>query len=181
MREIEIKAKLNNYSEIEKKIESLGCKIIKKVEQIDSIFIEKNKYYNELKRGDRVLRIRKENGKNIFTLKISQSNELDCIEENVVVEDDKKLEIIIDYLGYKKILTISKKRKTCKYNNYKICLDRVEGLGDFIEIEQILEYNDSTGNEQAELKSFLNKLFGVDTDDIITQGYDTLLLNKTTI
>ena len=69
----------------------------------------------------------------------------------------------------------NKKRRKCRYNEYEVCLDEVEGLGNFIEVEKITEGEGEV--IQRELFNFLMKL-GVNKEDKIEQGYDTLMYNK---
>ena len=54
-----------------------------------------------------------------------------------------------------------------------ICLDKVEGLGEFIEVEKITEQDDSI-QTQKKLFDFLKSL-GISEEDQVFKGYDTLI------
>ena len=175
MKEIEVKAKIEDFNIILTKLKTMGCKLSQPLYQEDKIFLSKDMEFSDIKKGTNVLRIRCEGDKVKFTLKKPQSNELDCIEREIEVSDSKQMEDIISYLGYKEVVQVNKIRRKCQYKDYKICLDDVENLGKFIEIEKLSE--DDALKIQEELIHFLENL-GVNKKDRILQGYHTLIYNK---
>ena len=80
-------------------------------------------------------------------------------------------------MGYKSAVQVKKTRKTAKYKDFEICLDFVEDLGDFIEVEKIAGENADSGQIQNELFEFLLNL-GIRNENRVTQGYDTLIFLK---
>ena len=56
-------------------------------------------------------------------------------ELEVKVSDEKVLEEILDKFGLKKLGLIDKFRETFNLNEFEICLDKVKGIGTFVEIE----------------------------------------------
>ena len=180
-KEIEVKAKVENFDFLLSKLKGLGCNISDLVEQRDKIFLSKDMKFtdivcaSEIIQGTNVLRIRESNGKVKLTLKIPQKNEMDCIEREVEVNNAKQTLDILEYLGYKEVIKVNKKRIKCNYKNYEICLDEVEELGKFIEVEKITDEEPS--KIQEELFIFLESL-GVKKEDQVFQGYDTLIYNR---
>ena len=83
---------------------------------------------------------------------------------------------ILTVLGYPQALTIKKTRSKKVYNDYTICIDEVEGLGNFIEVEKLVTDGD-INVIQDELFEFLVSL-GIQKEDRILDAYDTLLLKK---
>lgn len=151
---------------------ALGCVLSSPITQEDSVFTPRGSSH-PVPSGTNVLRIRKQNDKYILTLKQPQINELDCIEKEVEI---KNPEIYIDMfklLGFEAFSHVKKTRQTCTYNGYDICLDEVEDLGTFIEVEKITDGNNSE-KVQEELFTFLESL-GIKKEDQVIHGYDILI------
>lgn len=109
-------------------------------------------------------------------MKKQLENELDNIEHESMISNPNHMENILKDIGFYEIVQVKKKRKKCKYQDLEICVDNVEGLGDFIEVEKLCEEGDSL-QVQEELFRFLESL-GVRREDRIMIGYDTLVYNK---
>ncbi len=134
--------------------------------------------------GSNFLRIRKARGssseypggwKIIFNIKQPQSNELDCIERETEINDADQMKGAIELLGYHQAIHVVKTRTKTKYQDMEICLDEVEELGSFIEVEKIVEGEGET--VQNELFGFLETI-GVSKENRVLKGYDTLLYIK---
>ena len=81
---------------------------------------------------------------------------------------------IFSSLGYKKIYPVIKRREYFHKNNISACIDQVEHLGNFFELEIIVE-NESEKNQALEqLLNLLGEL-GYQKDDIITRSYLSML------
>jgi len=143
------------------------------LKQDDIIFLDKSITFPEIKSGITVLRIRNSDGKFILTLKKSEENELACIEKEIVIDDPTQAKEILEHIGYREVVTVSKTRQKCNYNGLKICLDTVDKLGTFIEVEKMTDETDST-KVQNELFEFLVAL-GIREEDRVMVGYDTLM------
>jgi adenylate cyclase, class 2 len=177
MREIEVKAKIKNIKIIKKKLIKLGCVLSGSIIQEDKIFIHKSINYPFKKKDKVVLRIRKSNSRHILTLKKNKTNELDCIEKETCVDKPKEMQEILVYMGYRIVATVKKRRQKCKYKDINICVDNVNSLGKFIELEKITE-NKSNGKKiQEELFDFL-KLLGIKKEERVFKGYDTMISEK---
>tara|TARA_Y100000310_G_C20588884_1_gene766913 strand:+ start:562 stop:1104 length:543 start_codon:yes stop_codon:yes gene_type:complete len=172
MREIEVKAKVKNLDEIKNKLKWMTCSFGEETLQEDSIFLKKELDLLSIPLGTEVLRIREMENKILFTLKVSQKNELDCIEKEVVVDSKETMEEILKGLGYSKKVQVRKKRLKGKLRGYTICLDKVSGLGSFVEVEKIS--SEETEKVQEELMKFLESL-GISREKRIEKGYDTLM------
>ena len=85
-------------------------------------------------------------------------------------------EILQKALGIKVI--VDKKRKIYFIENVKFHFDKVEGLGEFIEVEAI-DFNGSIGIEKlmAQCK-YWAAILGISEKDYIAQSYSDLLLAK---
>lgn len=177
MKEIEIKARIRNFNSVINQLKKIGCKISEPITQKDIIFLGDNLGFLDIKGGTNVLRIREENGKISFTLKQRQKNELDCIEKEVIIDNLKEMEDILSHLGYHEVIRVNKKRRKCNFKKYNICLDEVDGLGKFIEVEEMSKEKNAI-RVQDELFRFLQTL-GIKKEERITKGHDTLIYNET--
>ncbi|WP_423792250.1 class IV adenylate cyclase [Methanocaldococcus indicus] len=168
MFEIEVKAKIDNKEEIIKKLKSLNFSFVKKEYQEDIYF---NGIDRDFKETDEALRIRDVCGNYYLTYKgpkldkISKSRE----EIEVRIEDKEKMKNILKKLGFKEVRVIKKCREIYKKdNNITVCIDDVEGLGTFIELEkEAEEYNKNDVQELLNLLELLN----ISKENIITKSY----------
>ena len=173
-KEIEVKAKLNNPEEAESKLKALGCVLSEPIIQHDTIFVDDNYgIFDEFQPNKNLLRIREAKGKFILTLKQPKSNELDSIEHESEIADPAEIKEILEHMGLHEVVQVHKVRRKTNYNDWEICLDQIEGLGAYIEIEKIAENLDVEA-VQKELFEFLQSL-GVKPEDRVTTGYDTLV------
>ncbi|OGG44785.1 hypothetical protein A2841_02310 [Candidatus Kaiserbacteria bacterium RIFCSPHIGHO2_01_FULL_48_10] len=173
MQEIEAKAKVNSPQELISKLEGLGCKLSDPIIQKDRIFVPQGVVAIPVPNGTNVLRIREQNDHYLFTLKQPISNQLDCIEHELTIDNPKTMVSIIELLGFHEISSVSKKRRKCKYQDIEICLDEVDQLGTYIEVEKMTEKEKGVA-VQKELFSFLQKL-GISETDRTHDGYDILI------
>ncbi|MEI8270244.1 MAG: class IV adenylate cyclase [bacterium] len=179
MYEVEVKMHLNNREAVIKKLKDLGCIFGEVLHQIDYIFIpEEVSFPPPL--DVPVLRVRKENEKYFFTMKISMSNRQDCIEKELEIFEGEKMLEILKFLKYKQVPVVDKKRIKTKIREIEVVLDEVVGLGEFLEAEKIVHTHDGEERKkiQEELLSFLETL-GIKREDQIVNGkYDIMLYEK---
>ncbi len=173
--EIEVKARVKDFDDIISRIKSMGCVLSEPIIQHDYIYNKKGLDIRKGYHDSPVLRIREQEAKIIFTLKKNRSNELDCIEKEIEVSNKDKLRDIIELLGFEKTVEVHKKRIKTNYKDYEICLDEVENLGYFIEVEKMSD--EDGGKVQNELFDFLKGL-GVEKEDRVLIGYDTMVWLK---
>lgn len=171
--EIEIRAKINDLKKTEQDVINLGAKLIKKVKQIDEYFGEINLYkkigYSFL------MRVRDEKNKKFITYKGAKSKKDGIWEEYEfeINDPNKAINMFID-MGLEKVAVVNKYRKEYKLkNDLTICLDNIDGLGSFIEIESL---NNKDINKNS-LKEVIKKL-NIKESQIINKGYITILLIK---
>ena len=74
------------------------------------------------------------------------------------------------------MVVVDKRREIYFVGNVKIHLDRVRGLGKFVEVEAISR-GGSLAKAQAQAHRF-QKLFGVKDSDIVPQSYSDMILAK---
>ncbi len=176
MYEVEVKARLRDRAEIKQKLEDFGCVFGEELHQIDHIFVPKGESFPTPFQVP-VLRIREQNGKYIFTLKISQSSRQDSLERELEISNGSMMTQILNLIGYEEFILVDKKRIKTNYKDMEIVLDDVKGLGEFVEVEKIVTHEDPEArkNIQKELQVFLETL-GISPEDHVVDGkYDILL------
>lgn len=171
MNEIEIKIKFENLKAVVQKIEALGCKLSKPQIQKDVIFVSTAMKEYKVVKGTVILRTRDENGKSTFTLKKQSKVNLSSKEFNLEIEDSETLHKMLSLMGFRELVKVTKTRRKGKLGKYTICIDEVERLGNFIELEYITERTDYN-NVQTEMLLFLKNL-GIDTKNQVFTPYDT--------
>jgi len=176
-KEIEVKARVSDLEVLAKKLENMGVVLSEPIIQNDQTFIDESYgSYDKFQPGRNILRIRENNGKFIFTIKQSQSNELDSIERETEIAEPEEFREALLLMGYKPAVEIHKVRRKAKYKDYEICLDEVKELGSFVEVEKITDEKNAD-EVQNKLFEFLESL-GVKREDRVTNGYDTLIYLK---
>lgn len=170
--EIEIRAKINNINDVEQNIIKLGARLLKETTQVDEYFGEINLYqkvgYSFL------MRVRNEGDKKFMTYKGAESKKDGVWEEyEFEIDDAKKTVEMFKAMGLEKVITVKKYRKEYVLDGLTICLDVIDDLGNFIEIESL----DDRNINKNSLKSLMRKL-GIKEDQIIHKGYVTMLLIK---
>jgi adenylate cyclase class 2 len=179
MYEVEVKARLGNKEEVKKKLQDLGCVWSEELHQVDHVFISEELEFPP-PIGTSVLRVRKQNGKFFFTLKISKTSRQDSLERELEIKDGEVMIDILKLLRYKEVPRVDKRRIKTKYQDMEVVLDTVEQLGDFIEAEKIVKYED--GEERKKIKQelfgFLATLGVTEADHVVDGKYDIMLFEK---
>jgi len=166
MIEVEIKARTKNTNGIRKRLDRIGAKFIKKEKQTDRIFghdrfldannmvIEKGLLARIRTAGKRVVLEFKEVARFGGGLEIKS----DLNDINAGLELLRKLE-------FKEAFTVSKIREQYAYNDFSVCLDSVNGLGNFIEIEKMI----TTQEEKEKARKECLDLLGVLSPDLVVE------------
>lgn len=172
--EIEIRAKINNPSAFQKKLQKLdGITVKKQAER------QTDTYIKHSRDKDRVIvfRIRRKEKNAILTLKAKSSileKDVAWKEINIPISEPDKLEDILMTSGYGYVVLVDKVRDSFRYLDYEINVDNVRDLGYFVEIEYITKEEKSIDREISKMKSILCQL-GCTQGDIIEKGYVPLL------
>lgn len=172
MREIELKFKVDNLDKIINYLESINCKLSTTIVQNDSIFVE-NLNNTESTEGSVWLRIRKTNDKIELNYKKQSAKKMESEEIEFEVNSYEKANDFLKALGFKQWVEVNKKRRYTKYKDCNICIDQVERLGDFIELELLVESKDNYNYEEQLLS--IAKELNIDVNNRINSHYDTMI------
>jgi len=179
MREIEVKLKIKNFEDLENKLKEKGCVLSDPISQHDVIYSLKSstEEFESSKAGDIIIRIRHLKDKAELNLKQQCSSEMDNLEYETEVKDPEEMNKILLTLGYSPIVEVKKTRRKGKLGEYEICLDEVEQLGTFVELEKMADDNTNPEKIKEELFVELESL-GLSRKDEETKGYDTQIYFK---
>ncbi len=180
--ETEIKLRVNNLDDVEKKLLSIGAKLVD--------FVEETDYYIDLRPCidlrslDMALRVRVSrnilNGsvKCELTFKGSRVSSYPKIRKEVSVNIDnaENLLEIFKGLGFNKVYAVSKTRKVYQFENFLVFLDNVAELGSFVEVETRNVTGQSISELANALRSFL--LYAGIAGEVVEKTYLELLLEK---
>lgn len=177
MKEIEVKAKLKDKEKVLEKLKSMGCILSLPIKQIDTVYTKIIGNIDEYMKNDHFLRIReKSDGTFIFTVKKPTSwNVLTKSEHETEIKNKNELEQAIFLMGYKIANKVIKNRITTHFNEFEICIDEVEKMGTFIEVEKIS--GDDINKIRKEVNDFLI-LLNVSLDDEVKKGYDVIAVEN---
>lgn len=164
MIEVEVKAKIDSFEEMEKRLENLGAIKSKKEFQEDIYFASP---IVDFAQTDEALRIRTTNNNTFITYKGPKLNKDAKTRKEVEmsIESAGKAKDIFEEIGFKEVRTVRKNRQYYTYENFEISLDDVEGLNPYMEIEISLEDGNDYDYAQKSIFELFEKLG-------ITEGFE---------
>lgn len=168
MIELEIKVPCADLSTLVSRLHDLGARHVEDLEQEDVYF---NSPMHDFGRTDEALRLRRENERCRITYKGPKLDKDTKMREEIEleIEDLTKMSLVLERLGFSPVLRVPKCRTVYSYGNLEVCIDRVEGLGDYVELEyagddldagkqEIMRAKLALGLEGNERRSYLELL-----------------------
>jgi len=134
MLEIEIKAPCKDLKRLESDLQRIGARDFGTLVQADVYYAHPDRDFGAT---DEALRLRTENDLTVITYKGPKLDEGSKTREEleVSVASHRTMGTILDRLGFRPVMKVSKRRKVYGIRGVSVCLDQVEGLGDFVEFE----------------------------------------------
>lgn len=130
---------------------------------------------------DKVLRIRTEGSRSILCFKqwhrdAATGKRVYCDEFETEVANSEIMEKLLAGLGFKPMITVAKKRKSYKADQFIVALDEVAELGTFVEIELAGEV-ENPAQGLASIYDFLAKT-GVKNYSVQSKSYSAMMLER---
>lgn len=176
MLEIEVKYRVHEpqLEAVKDKITSLKLKQRTASRQVDAIYLkEPHTSFTTFTQGDPVARVRVD-GENISMTVKKSVDDATRIEHETSCGDYEVACKIFETLGYNRVVEVDKERTEHVSDDVIITLDKVKGLGHFIEIEVLAQ--DASQKDAATAKiASVAKSLGLSDDMIELQKYDELL------
>ncbi|MGZ7116543.1 MAG: class IV adenylate cyclase [Methanobacterium sp.] len=170
MIEVEVKAHVTSFKDVESNLNVIGAVKSRKEHQIDTYF--NNPHYRDFEITDEALRIRKTTFNNgefriVLTYKGAKLDDISKTrkEIEVDVENSDKMRSILENLGFKPVADVEKYRTTYLLNQYIITLDTVQNVGKFVEIEKEVK-------EGEDFKYALDEIFRLYKKLDIEDGFE---------
>ncbi|MFN3384846.1 MAG: class IV adenylate cyclase [Archaeoglobaceae archaeon] len=165
---MEVEAKFRLKKGVFEKVERIA-KFVEEKEECDLYFSHPCR---DFAKTDEALRLRIEKKVKMTYKGPKIDDETKTREEvNVLVDNFENAVKLLELLGFKKFRWVKKVRKIFVLDNAIICVDQVEDLGDFIEIE-VQEFSDKG-------KIFeIAEMLGYSKEESIRSSYLELILEK---
>jgi len=166
--EVEVKASVKDFVDVQEKLIQIGAVKIKKEHQKDVYYNAPHKDFGET---DEALRIREipENGKNrvILTYKGAKLDDVSKTRKEIEVDvsEAKNTALILENLGFRKAATVKKDRDIYHLDEFIITLDSVYGVGTYVEIE-------TEAHEDEDTHKSLSKIFDIYKEIGIEEGFE---------
>lgn len=181
--EVEIKVKVDDLTEIREKVAKIG-KLVKAIKQIDEYYTPLHRdFFAQKPHPTEYLRIRTNPDKVVLEYDVSinkrEDGDYDYAEEyETEISNPEELRKILNFLDFKKAVTIKKNREYWQCGGIEVALDEVKDLGSFIEAEA---KGDFKGDKEAK-KACIDFLENLGFKDVeknqIKKGYSELFLEN---
>jgi adenylate cyclase, class 2 len=173
MREVEVKYEVRDTEALLVALKTRGIELGASVCQDDQAYAPSGWSYGDPRRGVSFVRLRTVDGRHTFTLKRPAENTLSCDEYETAVADRDQMHHAIVAMGFYPTVRISKARRTADLGHLVLCVDEVDGLGNFLELERMVPNGVPGESVQAELAGFVTSLdIEVERTD---ETYDSLV------
>jgi adenylate cyclase class 2 len=173
VREIEVKFHIQDAEALMVALKARGIELSEPVRQDDQAYAPEGWSYGDSKLGVSFVRLRTVDGRHTFTLKRPAENALACDEYETAVADRDQMHCAILAMGFRPTVRIAKARCTAELPDLSLCVDEVDGLGSFLELERMVHEDVPGEAVQAELAAFVASL-GVKAERT-EETYDSLV------
>ena len=174
MIEIEVKVRAD-HSKVRSILKNIGATKIGVENQSDSYFAAPHR---DFAKTDEALRIRSLEGQAVLTYKGPKIDKVSKTREELETPvDEVSATKILHSLGFSNAGIVRKKREVFSAGEITVCLDAVEGLGEFLEVEIVAEDEKELDITRGKLFEFL-KQFGAGEKDSIRTSYLEMVLEK---
>lgn len=183
MKEIEILVEV--YDEPQEIIEKLNKFEFKGIKETTDVYFydpkRDNLKPNDDMQIDECLRIRTKNNEHYITYKVDKFDEngkwLYSDEYETKFADLDMLNIIINKLGLKELLTINNSKRTYVTDKYEIVLETVKDLGYFLEVEYCTNEDVDVKEIKKEIQHFIDSL-ELNVSDELNMGKPEMMLRR---
>lgn len=174
MIEVEVKVRAD-HSKIRPLLIEMGASKVGVEEQSDVYFAAP---YRNFAKTDEALRIRSLGGQAVLTYKGPKLDKVSKTRVEIETPVDGTAAAKIFYsLGFLEAGAVRKRREIFRAGEITVCLDAVEGLGEFLEVELGVADTQNLERYRAQLFNFLSQ-FGLDENDSIRTSYLEMILEK---
>jgi adenylate cyclase class 2 len=160
VREIEVKYHIDDLEALLVALKARGIELSDPICQDDQAYAPDGWHFGDSKLGVSFVRLRTVDGRHYFTLKQPGENVHACLEYETEVADRAAMHGAILRMGYHPTVRIAKARRTATLGHCSLCVDDLEGIGGFLELERLVPDDVPAEAIQAELAAFVAS-FGI--------------------
>ena len=173
MREVEVKFRVRDPAALVAALKARGIELGLPAEQDDQAYAPEGWSYGDDRRGVPFARLRTVDGRHLFTVKRPAENVLSCEEHETAIADRAQMHRAIVAMGFVPTVRIRKVRRSATFGELTVCLDVLDGVGVFVEVER--QVPDGVPGEavQAELTRVVESL-GIQVERCL-DTYDSLV------
>ena len=173
-REVEVKYQISDKTALLSALEWRGVELGPAVRQDDQAYAPVGWAYGDDKLGVSFARLRTvAGGEHVFTVKRPVWNALSCDEYETLVADREQMHQAVLAMGFRPTVRIVKLRQTAEIGDLSVCVDEVDSLGTFLELERRIPFGLSGEIVQADLAAFVSSL-GIEAERT-PETYDSLV------
>jgi adenylate cyclase, class 2 len=158
VREIEVKYRVDDLEALLVALKSRGIDLSEPVFQDDQAYAPAGWQFGDSKLGISFRRLRTVAGHHYFALKQPAGNAQACLEYETQVADRDAMHGAALHMGYRPTVRIAKTRRVAALDTCSLCVDDVEGVGGFLELERLVPDDADTQAVQADLAAFVGSL-----------------------
>lgn len=173
MHEIEVKYRIPDTEALLLALKSRNIHLSEPTHQDDQAYAPNGWQFGDSKLGVSFVRLRTVNGRHWFALKQPTINAQSCLEYETEVAEREPMHHAILQMGFYATVRVAKARRTATVDDIALCLDELEGVGTFLELERMVPDGVSAEAVQAELAGFVSDL-GVAAERT-EETYDSLV------
>ncbi|MBM0274817.1 class IV adenylate cyclase [Micromonospora tarensis] len=173
--EVEAKYRVRDLRELINALAQRQVVLTEPSVQDDQAYAPASWSYGMSKIGVPFARLRTQEGRHLFTVKKPIDNEMACLEHDCVIHDRDAMHAALTTMGWAPTVRIVKQRRTGVWDGATVCVDVVDGLGTFVELERLVSSQHSGEQVQRGLDAMI-RLLGVPVLRIV-DTYDTLIWN----
>jgi adenylate cyclase class 2 len=173
VREIETKYRIPDAEALFAALKRHGIELSSAIRQEDQAYAPQGWSFGQTRIGVPFLRIRTIGDRHVFTMKKPVENALSCEEYETLISAPLEMHQAIIAMGFRPTVRIAKTRRTAQLADISLCVDEVDTLGTFLELERMAQDDVSADDIQNELAQFVDKL-GINAVRV-EQTYDTLV------
>jgi adenylate cyclase, class 2 len=153
--EVEVKYRLvGDLARLEAVLALRGVVLSAPAVQDDQAYAKIGWEYGQPKIGMPFARLRTERGRHLLTVKTPLANSQSCLEHETEVADREQMDRVVQQMGFYPTVRIRKVRRTASIGPMSLCVDEVDGIGAFLELERLVHPDEPGEGVQAELDAF---------------------------
>ena len=171
--EVEVRFRLTDAADAVDKLSTAGVRLGKPALQDDQAYAPEDWDYSQSRLGVTFARLRTSERRHLFTVKRPLTDVRTCIEHECFVSDSQAMHEAILLMGFAPTVRIRKRRAQGQLGVLTFCLDEVEGVGHFLEVERLASAADDTDAVRREIEALLEQI-GIGAERCY-ETYDALL------